>query len=634
MVENLNVAKAKVGQSWLALGIAGIILAGVCAASYWFETKTGDLPQGGLTLEDRYLNLGEVWEDSKFPWKLPIRNQGTQKVEIIGFATSCSCVSLRPHAFVLGPGEGRDLELIVNLMRTGRAPGEDQGIFETFLVPHIKEGSVTQKGWVLRARVRRALTITPENVDFGGNLVQGQLFPPKKVDVWTHMNATGLFLKYDRTKIKVITRRSSEDNKFSLEITLAKSMPPGPFNITINVQPEEVGKKPLPGRLLLVQGIIQGDIQALPSAIRLGAQPVGETALETVTFKSASGQPLELRAFEADSKDLKIEPIPNQEFEGQNSFRIKALITQVGHHTNQVTFVFRRRDSTEKTKLVLPVQYYGLPATEKPGIAAIEKLGGKVKRDEAKPGRPVVWVELDDTKVKDRDLIHLKEMRQLTLLSLNNTNVTDQGMIRIKELKQLRNLRLDSTKISDAGLVHLKDLKHLRGLSLWNTKVTDAAMVHLKELKKLESLILSSTKITDKAMTHIKELTQLETLVVNFTDVTNEGLSHIKEMKELRNLGLHKTKVTDDGLAYVKELKKLNLLLLSGNQVTDAGLIHLKGLEKLSLLQLNDTPLSDAGLIHLQKLKELRLLEVKGTRITDAGIANLKEFLPGVQIQK
>src|SRR5262249_31293632 len=92
-------------------------------------------------------------------------------------------------------------------------------------------------------------------------------------------------------------------------------------------------------------------------------------------------------------------------------------------------------------------------------VAAIKKLGGTIKRDTGKQGKPVVQVDLE------------------------NKKVTDAGLADLKAMRQLQTLRLGRTPVTDAGLAHLKGMQHLRELTLFNTEVTDAGLVHLKGMK-------------------------------------------------------------------------------------------------------------------------------------------------------
>ena len=52
-------------------------------------------------------------------------------------------------------------------------------------------------------------------------------------------------------------------------------------------------------------------------------------------------------------------------------------------------------------------------ADEADAVKLVEKLGGKVTRDDKQPGKPVVEVNLSLKKVTDADLKQLKELKQL-----------------------------------------------------------------------------------------------------------------------------------------------------------------------------------------------------------------------------
>jgi len=66
-----------------------------------------------------------------------------------------------------------------------------------------------------------------------------------------------------------------------------------------------------------------------------------------------------------------------------------------------------------------------------------------------------------------------------------------QGWVR------LDTLYLNNTRVTDAGLEHLKELVDLRVLELDNTQVTDAGMKCLQPLCRLEIVSLRGTQVTD-----------------------------------------------------------------------------------------------------------------------------------------
>ncbi len=119
----------------------------------------------------------------------------------------------------------------------------------------------------------------------------------------------------------------------------------------------------------------------------------------------------------------------------------------------------------------------------------VKKLGGKIKRDDAQPGKPVVKVFLNSTEVEDADLKNLKDLKHLVSLDLFCCYyLTEAAMKELKGLKQLKELSLRETGMTGNGLKELKELKQLTTLNLRSTQVTDAGLKELKELTQLTTL--------------------------------------------------------------------------------------------------------------------------------------------------
>ena len=120
---------------------------------------------------------------------------------------------------------------------------------------------------------------------------------------------------------------------------------------------------------------------------------------------------------------------------------------------------------------------------ESQAIREIERLGGKVERDETLPGRPVMAVGFGaNSRFQDMDVPLLKPFTKLTRLDLSHTeicgtHIRGAGLTELRGLKNLTTLYLNDTQISDAGLKELKEiLKNLTTLGLSGTKITGAGM--------------------------------------------------------------------------------------------------------------------------------------------------------------
>jgi internalin A len=70
---------------------------------------------------------------------------------------------------------------------------------------------------------------------------------------------------------------------------------------------------------------------------------------------------------------------------------------------------------------------------EDKAVAFVEKLGGRVARDEKTPGKPVTFVSLYFTNVSGAGLKELAVLKNLATLELSATKLTDAGL---KELQQ------------------------------------------------------------------------------------------------------------------------------------------------------------------------------------------------------
>lgn len=139
-------------------------------------------------------------------------------------------------------------------------------------------------------------------------------------------------------------------------------------------------------------------------------------------------------------------------------------------------FVFDRRMSEDKA------------------AAALAKIGGKLKRDDA--GR-IVEVDLGERPVTDADLVHLVGLRAVRELSLHQTRITGAGLVHLANLTTLNRVFLSDTAVDDKGVSQLVKLKSLKTLGLSGTRITDRGLEHLARLKALTSLFALGTKVTD-----------------------------------------------------------------------------------------------------------------------------------------
>src|SRR5262249_36227661 len=85
-------------------------------------------------------------------------------------------------------------------------------------------------------------------------------------------------------------------------------------------------------------------------------------------------------------------------------------------------------------------------ADQERAVAALQKLGGKITTDDARPGHPVVAVSFAYRPVTDADLTALKDLPALESLDLRVTRITDAAAAHLKGLATLKALNLSGTK--------------------------------------------------------------------------------------------------------------------------------------------------------------------------------------------
>jgi hypothetical protein len=86
-------------------------------------------------------------------------------------------------------------------------------------------------------------------------------------------------------------------------------------------------------------------------------------------------------------------------------------------------------------------------------VAFVKIYGGKVIRDETRPGKPVVEVYL--TRATDADVKVLTALKGLTTITLWDSYVTDTGVKNLLAFKNLTSVTIRSDRVTDKGV---KDL--------------------------------------------------------------------------------------------------------------------------------------------------------------------------------
>jgi hypothetical protein len=148
----------------------------------------------------------------------------------------------------------------------------------------------------------------------------------------------------------------------------------------------------------------------------------------------------------------------------------------------------------------------------------------------------------------------LAALPRLRTVDLSGTRVGERGLRAVTNVRQLVELLLNDTPIGNAALRELSGLQGLETLALSGTAVTDAGLREVARLKGLRALRLNSTAVSDDGLAALAPLERLEVLELKNTPLRGPGLSRLAALKGLQKLFLGGTAVADRD---VRELQNL-----------------------------------------------------------------------------
>jgi hypothetical protein len=168
----------------------------------------------------------------------------------------------------------------------------------------------------------------------------------------------------------------------------------------------------------------------------------------------------------------------------------------------------------------------------------------------------VMVYQIKAAKIIDSDLEKLRELTELEDLNLGGcvSRVTDRGLAVLGQIKSLDRLNLDGAGITDEGVARLRPLSGLSVLSLSSTGITDRGLESLREMHRFQRLYLNHTAVTDAvALMPGKCWPLLRILELDSTGIDDAGLMNLKDCLALTALSVRDTAVTSDGIARFRQ---------------------------------------------------------------------------------
>jgi hypothetical protein len=232
-------------------------------------------------------------------------------------------------------------------------------------------------------------------------------------------------------------------------------------------------------------------------------------------------------------------------------------------------------------------------------------------------------------RVRDANLLLLKEAGKLEGLQLSGEWVTDDVLRAVGQITQLKYVTLTSApNVTSEGLQALAGLKQLEELELMT--VEGCSTQFLSELTELKSLFVH--QVVPFEFEPLKNLTNLQKLTFWNKMRTKPDLRCLEGLSELQVLHLNYTQLEDGDLDALTRLPMLRDLMLKSSEVSDEGLATIVKLTQLQKLNLEADKATDPGICQLTSLSSLRWLQVRGN--ISAETANvLRSELPNCTLR-
>jgi len=206
-----------------------------------------------------------------------VKNVGTGPLVIGAVQTSCGCTAAQPTKSTVAPGEESDIAVTFDT----RA---DKGPATRTITVFTNDPKHQQLSLTLKGDVKVQVEAVPSPVAFG-NVKRGtEQARDVTITDLTSANDFKIESISNSSKDIKVTARARADGKpgADLEITLLKSMPPGPFNDLVKVS---TSRAPVE---VAVFGTIVGDLTVNPPQVSFGIVPHHASVLRTIRLTNSA----------------------------------------------------------------------------------------------------------------------------------------------------------------------------------------------------------------------------------------------------------------------------------------------------------------------------------------------------------
>ncbi len=309
----------------------------------------------GLMVPLNSLDIGEVWEEQKFVWNLPVRNLTSNAIEIREFSTSCSCTAIEPSRLAIPPGEAATIKLTIDLTHRPYAEeGAARRPFNLSVHPIITRTRRNLPGWEIHGTIKSRVTLDAKSVHFGDQPIHGQPAVTRKVLATVHVPCRELEVTVNPL-IATATVHRSEDDPARFEITVAAtpSLNPGIFQTDAKINIVESNGKHTLAFSLPIFGTMRSEVRLLPERILLEPRAIGETADAIVTLHAPADANTVIDHIETDDPGLQAEATVIPGIPARHAFRVRQRVLKEGEQSVTARFVLR---GSNGKLITLPVE--------------------------------------------------------------------------------------------------------------------------------------------------------------------------------------------------------------------------------------------------------------------------------------
>jgi hypothetical protein len=128
---------------------AALLVLSTFVALWFAYSRRSMAPEHTLQIDPQHLELGRVWMQEDFSWRLPVANTSPATIHIDGFRVSCATLEVTPESLGIGAGETGQFMLSWDLSTTPPRQEASGAVrpFEIKLVPLVDNAMPLRSTW-------------------------------------------------------------------------------------------------------------------------------------------------------------------------------------------------------------------------------------------------------------------------------------------------------------------------------------------------------------------------------------------------------------------------------------------------------------------------------------------------------